>query len=76
MEFKPHEIALMIAAVAIPLVFLVLGFTPGGLSFIGDWRIYRRLRPAQKKKSAPTPHVTPTPKFSLKRDPPNGDPKS
>ena len=101
MEFKPHEIALMIAAVAIPLVFLVLGFTPGGLSFIGDflmqspnmpwlffggaalvfcvlaWRIYRRLRPAQKKKSAPTPHVTPTPKFSLRRDPPrDGNPKN
>lgn len=101
MEFKPHEIALMIAAVAIPLVFLVLGFTPGGLSFIGDflmqspnmpwlffggaalvfcvlaWRIYRRLRPAQKKKSAPTPeHVTPTPKFSLRRDPPSDGPKS
>ena len=76
------------------LVFLVLGFTPGGLSFIGDflmqspnmpwlffggaalvfcvlaWRIYRRLRPAQKKKSAPTPHVTPTPKFSLRREKP------
>ena len=25
MEFKPHEIALIIAAVAIPLIFLVLG---------------------------------------------------
>jgi len=96
MDLKPHEIALMVAAVAIPLVFLILGFTPGGLSFIGDflmqspnmpwvffggaalvfcvlaYRIYRRLRPAQKKKTAPTPeHVTPTPKFSLRRDPPS-----
>jgi membrane protein implicated in regulation of membrane protease activity len=101
MDLKPHEIALMVAAVAIPLVFLILGFTPGGLSFIGDflmqspnmpwvffggaalvfcvlaYRIYRRLRPTQKKKSAPTPeHVTPTPKFSLRRDPPSDETKS
>ncbi|MDP3492798.1 MAG: hypothetical protein Q8R82_06760 [Hyphomonadaceae bacterium] len=101
MEFKPHEIALIIAAVAIPLIFLVLGFIPGGLSFIGDflmqsanmpwlffggaallfivlaWRIYRRIRPAQKKKKAPEPeHISPTPKFSLRRDPPEGGSKN
>lgn len=101
MELKPHEIALMIAAVAIPVVFLVLAFTPGGLSFIGDfllqspnmpwvffggaalvfcvlaYRIYRRLRPAQKKKKIAEPeHITPTPKFSLRRDPPSDGSKS
>ena len=99
MEFKPHEIALMVAAVAIPLIFLILGFTPGGLSFIGEflmqspnmpwvffggaalvfcvlaWRIYRRLRPAQKKKIATPEHITPTPKFSLRRDPPSDESK-
>ena len=96
MELKPHEIALIIAAVAAPLILLILGFIPGGLSFIGDfamnratmpfvffggaallfvvlaWRIFRRIRPAEKKKQLPTeaPHVTPTPKFSLRRDKP------
>jgi hypothetical protein len=37
MEFKPHEIALMIVAVAAPTIFLVLAFIPGGLNFIGDF---------------------------------------
>jgi hypothetical protein len=96
MELKPHEIALIIAAVAAPLILLILGFIPGGLSFIGDfamnratmpfvffggaallffvlaWRIFRRIRPAEKKALPPAaPHVTPTPKFSLRRDPPS-----
>ncbi|MBK8838070.1 MAG: hypothetical protein IPO30_05050 [Hyphomonadaceae bacterium] len=96
MEFKPHEIALMALGIAAPTILLVLGFIPGGLSFIGDialnprympfiffggaallfvvlgYRIYRRIRPAQKKTtpSEETPHVTPTPKFSLRRDKP------
>lgn len=95
MEFKPHEIALVIAAIAAPLILLVLGFIPGGLNFIGDfamnpttmpfvffggaavlfvvlaWRIFRRIRPAEKKAPpAAAPHVTPTPKFSLRRDKP------
>ena len=95
MELKPHEIALIVAAVAAPLILLILGFIPGGLSFIGDfamnrstmpfvffggaallfvvlaWRIFRRIRPAEKK-APPTaaPHITPTPKFSLRREKP------
>jgi len=95
MELKPHEIALIVAGVAAPLILLILGFIPGGLSFIGDfamnrstmpfvffggaallfvvlaWRIFRRIRPAEKKTPpAATPHVTPTPKFSLRREKP------
>ncbi len=36
MELKPHEIALIVLAVAAPTIFLVLAFIPGGLGFIGD----------------------------------------
>ncbi|MET0293822.1 MAG: hypothetical protein ABW042_02310 [Phenylobacterium sp.] len=36
MDLKPGEIALIIGGVAIPLVLLILGFIPGGLTFIGD----------------------------------------
>lgn len=96
MELKPHEIALIVLGVAAPTILLVLGFIPGGLSFIGDfamnrttmpfvffggaallfvvlaWRIYRRIRPAERKAPPPAaPHVTPTPKFSLRKDPPS-----
>lgn len=94
MDMKPGEIALIIGGVAIPVVLLVLGFIPGGLSFIGDfamnrttmpylffggaavlfgvlaWRIFRRLRPAQKKPTAKAaPRVSPTPKFTIPRKP-------
>jgi hypothetical protein len=34
MEFKPHEIVLMVLGVAVPAVLLVLAFTPGGLDFL------------------------------------------
>jgi hypothetical protein len=93
MDLKPHEIALALVAVAAPLIFIILAFTPGGLGFIGDialnpvlmpwiffggaalvfcvlaFRIYRRIRPAAKKpKEAAAEHVTPTPKFTFKRD--------
>lgn len=94
MDMKPGEIALIIGGVAIPVVLLVLGFIPGGLSFIGDfamnratmpylffggaallfgvlaWRIFRRLRPAQKKPvTKAAPRVSPTPKFTIPRKP-------
>jgi hypothetical protein len=98
MDLKPHEIALAIIAVAAPLIFIILAFTPGGLSFIGDialnpvlmpwlffggaalvfcvlaYRIYRRIRPLPKKQKEAAPeHVTPTPKFTFKRDKPTSD---
>lgn len=93
MELKPHEIALIVFAVAAPTIFLVLAFTPGGLAFVGEiamnpvlmpwiffggaalvfcvlaYRIYRRIRPAPKKKAPAPEHITPTPKFTFKRDP-------
>ena len=92
MDLKPHEIALIVVAVAAPTIFLVLAFIPGGLSFIGDvamnpvlmpwiffggaalvfcvlaYRIYCRIRPLPKKKEVEPEHVTPTPKFTFKRD--------
>ncbi len=92
MDLKPHEIALAIIAVAAPLIFIILAFTPGGLGFIGDiamnpvlmpwiffggaalvfcvlaYRIYRRIRPLPKKKEATPEHITPTPKFTFKRE--------
>ena len=96
MDFKFQDIALIVVALAAPTIFLILAFTPGGLSFIGEiamnplympwiffggaavlfgvlsWRIYRRIRPAPKKpREEATPHVTPTPKFSLRR--PDGE---
>lgn len=97
MDLKPHEIALAIIAVAGPLIFIILAFTPGGLSFIGDiamnpvlmpwiffggaalvfcvlaYRIYRRIRPLPKKKETAPEHVTPTPKFTFKRDKPTSE---
>ena len=41
------------------------------------WRIYRRIRPSEKK-TAPkaTEHVTPTPKFSLRDSAQTGKPKN
>lgn len=85
MDLKPHEIVLAILAVAVPVVVLVLAFTPGGFGFfftlardpvwgpivffsaaailfgVLAWRIYRRIRPAEKKaKPSATPHVSPT----------------
>jgi len=36
MNFKPHEIVLAILAVAVPLVVLILAFTPGGLNWVFD----------------------------------------
>lgn len=45
MDFKPHEIALIIGGVAIPVVLLILGFIPGGLNFIGDFAMNRTTMP-------------------------------
>ena len=36
MNLKFGEIALIVGGVALPAILLVLGFIPGGLSFIGD----------------------------------------
>lgn len=91
MDLKPGEIALLVAAIAVPAIFLILALTPGGLSFVGDFamsptnmpwvffggaallfgvlafRIYRRIRPAKKKPVAKSAHISPTPKFTLRR---------
>jgi hypothetical protein len=37
MELKPHEIALVILGVAVPLILLILAFIPGGLNFVGEF---------------------------------------
>ena len=92
MNLKFGEIALIVGGIAIPAILLILGFIPGGLSFIGDfamnplympwvffggaallflvlgYRIYRRLRPAPKKKQEETPHISPSkmPKVTLR----------
>lgn len=92
MNLKFGEIALIVGGIAIPAILLILGFIPGGLSFIGDfamnplympwvffggaallflvlgYRIYRRLRPAPKKKQEEAPHISPSkmPKVTLR----------
>lgn len=45
MDLKPGEIALIIGGVAIPVVLLILGLIPGGLSFIGDFAMNRTAMP-------------------------------
>jgi hypothetical protein len=40
MDLKPHEIILAVLAIAIPVVVLVLAFTPGGLSFVFDIAVH------------------------------------
>ncbi|MEQ1608295.1 MAG: hypothetical protein ABL956_04900 [Hyphomonadaceae bacterium] len=93
MDLKFREIALIVIGVAAPTILLILGFTPGGLNFVGDivmnshnmpwlffggagllfcvlaYRIFRRIRPAPKNKQEEetAPHITPTPKFSLRQ---------
>ena len=37
MNLKFGEIALIVGGIAIPAILLILGFIPGGLSFIGDF---------------------------------------
>lgn len=92
MNLKFGEIALIVGGIAIPAILLILGFIPGGLSFIGDiamnplympwiffggaallfavlaYRIFRRLRPAPKKKQEEIPHISPSkmPKVTLR----------
>lgn len=34
MDLKPHEIALAVLAIAVPVVVLTLAFIPGGLDFV------------------------------------------
>jgi membrane protein implicated in regulation of membrane protease activity len=36
MDLKPHEIILAVLGVAVPVVVLVLAFTPGGFGFFFD----------------------------------------
>ena len=45
MDLKPGDIALIIGAVAIPIMLLILGFIPGGLNFIGDFALNRATMP-------------------------------
>jgi len=40
MDLKPHEIILAVLAIAIPVVVLVLAFTPGGLNFLFDIAVH------------------------------------
>ena len=85
MNFKPHEIALAVLGLLVPVTILTLAFVPGGMNWVFElvldpvlgpivfyvgaavlagvlgWRIYRRIRPAPKKKAPPAaPRVTPT----------------
>lgn len=80
---KYRDIALIVIAIAVPVVFFALAFTPGGFDFVPyllshptwqpvilyggaliaigvlAWRIYRRIRPAPRKKTSST-YVSPT----------------